>query len=145
MVTPKRLSKNSRLTFVAFFQVMRVVVEYRKGRKYLKKKFFYTQKLPWPHHLSATEHSLGGSRLFLQTTQWASGSPVFFLCSTWYMVFGAVDRGKGNLLFDNFRQQIHHKFRSPSTHTSKSTARHIAETVLHIMWYPLHWGVLNAQ
>ena len=124
MVTPKRLSENSRHTFGAFFQVMRVVIKYRKKQKWMKKKLFYNQGLPGPDHLSTTERSLRGSPLFPQTILWASQSPIFFVCSTWYKNFGTVDRGKWNLPFDNFRQQIRHNSLAVETYIKRHCSTH---------------------
>ena len=69
MGTQERLRDNSRHTLEAILQVMRVVVNYRKGQKQLKKKLFYTQKVPWPDHLSTTECNLKCSQLLLQENQ----------------------------------------------------------------------------
>ena len=72
--------------------------------------------------------------------------PSFFLVhSTWYKCLGTVDTGKGNLPFDNFRQQIHHKICSPSKPTSEGTALHIAWTIPHFKWYTYLLGMLNGQ
>ena len=55
-VTQKRLRDNKH-TFEAIFQLTRVVVNYRKGQKELK-KLFYIQRELWPDHLSTTDRML---------------------------------------------------------------------------------------
>ena len=92
-----------RHTHESVFQAKRVLVTYRKWQKQLK-KLPNIQRVPWPDHLSRTERTLESSRLLLQATQWASLNSVHLYCATGYKVFGRVDKGKGNLIFDNFRQ-----------------------------------------
>ena len=109
------------------FQAMRVLVTYCKGQKQEKK--FYIQKVPWPDNLSTTKCTQKNSRLLLQAIQWASSNSVHFFCATGYKVFGTVDKGKGNLLFDIVGKKSIRKIHAHRKLESKLFAIHIAETV----------------
>ena len=61
---------------------------------------FYTQRVPWLDHLSTTDRNLKCSQLILQEIQQAQFT--FIVEGTGEKVFGRVDKGWGNLFFDNF-------------------------------------------